>query len=650
MHQASDGTPHSGRYDDVYFHPANGLEESRYVFLEHNRLQERFANLPSHGTFTIAETGFGTGLNFLATWQLFNECAPPNARLVFISTERYPLRTDEIQACLEPWPELKPLLSAFLHNYPALFEGFHLIEPDGRVDLLLLLGDANDTLPELNAQVDAWFLDGFTPSRNPDLWRPGLFTAMARMSHEGTTAATFSSARPVYEGLTGAGFQVKRTRGYGKKRNMIQARFMGLCGPKPPGFWPANEWHWPRMPSRTERRAVVVGAGLAGAHTAWELASRGWRVTVLEQAPTVASGASGNAQGAVYARLSHDDSAANRFYSQALELAQFRLAALPDAVTHEVCGLLQLNQGQKEAKRFERFRHQVPYPADFVRLVDPVTADRTAGVPLGIEALYFPGGGWTNPPELVAHLLEDPNIDVRAGHQVTGLDRTGDGWRLTVNTAGSTDWLETDQVILTSAWETNRLSQASYLPLQPIAGQVTQIETQPSLCDLKTVLCSDRYLVPAHEGVHCLGATFHLKQNQAIASDADDADNLKALRERLPQLVQSNPKVVASRAGIRCASPDYLPQVGPLVEPEAFINIYGRALQKRLTRRLPAPPWHNGLWVNIAHGSKGLCSVPLAAKTLAAWLNGEPLPIPQTVANHLNPNRFLIRAMIRGKQ
>ena len=170
-----DGTPRSARYDDVYFSRDDGLAESRYVFLDHNRLTERFRAMRPHEVFTIVETGFGTGLNCLATWQRFRDCAPDSARLVFVSTERYPLSREEITASLGHWPELSPLLARLIETYPHRFEGYHCVELDDRVDLLLLFGDANDTLPDLNARVDAWFLDGFAPSKNPELWQPPLF-------------------------------------------------------------------------------------------------------------------------------------------------------------------------------------------------------------------------------------------------------------------------------------------------------------------------------------------------------------------------------------------------------------------------------------------------------------------------------------------
>lgn len=641
-----DGTPRSDRFDDVYFSVEGGLEESRYVFIEHNQLSQRFAQMAPHQTFVIAETGFGTGLNFLLTAQIFAQLAPPDARLIFISTEKYPLSAQHIRQSLACWPQLSAMVDLLSLHYPAKVSGYHCLEISPQLELRLLLGDATEALSELNGQVDAWFLDGFTPARNPEMWQPELFSVMQRLSRPDTTVATFTSARSVYEGLIGAGFQVKRVKGFGHKRNMMAGHFIGLNGPPTPGLWPANEWAWPRVEG--PKRALVVGAGLAGAHTARELAERGWQVTVIEQQPGFAQGASGNPQGALYARLSHQPSASNRFYQSALMLAQRRLKQMPASVPHQQCGLLQLNQGDKEAKRFTGFRKTMPYPPELATLLTAEKASAVAGVPLDSEALYFAEGGWISPADLVAERLYHPNIELLTEHRVTELNFHQQHWRVSYESGNARGTLNTHQVILATAWQLPDFSQVSHLPVRPIAGQISQIRSDGPVSALKTVLCSDRYLVPAHEGKHCLGATFHLNRAATGCHASDDVENIRQLHERLPNLLKADTPAVAARASTRAASPDYLPLVGPVLEPNAFTDCYGKALRKRLTQRLAPPPWQPNLWVNTGHGSKGLCSVPLTAKLLACWISGEPLPLEQSLVNHLNPNRFLIRSLIRG--
>jgi tRNA 5-methylaminomethyl-2-thiouridine biosynthesis bifunctional protein len=650
---SSAGSPRSAAFDDFYFSTDNGLAESDYVFLQGNDLPHRFSQLPEQGHFTIVETGFGTGLNALATWRLFDQTASPTARLTFISIERYPLSKEQIRLTLAAWPQLSDRVDRLVMQYSPRVPGFHLVELSDRVDLLLLFGDVNDTLRELNARVDAWFLDGFTPSRNPQMWQPELFQSMARLSREGATAATFTSASEIRTRLQGAGFNVNRRPGYGKKREMLQAHYAGIQGPPAPGLWPGNEWYWPRVSETlAERTAIVVGAGLAGAHTAWELARRGWQVTVLEQAKQVAAGASGNPQGALYARLSHDDTPVNRFYTQALHLAQTRLASLPETLPHQCCGLLQLNQGTKEARRFNHLHQHNPFAGELATCISREAASHLAGVPLPAEALHFPDGGWVQPPALIDHLLRHPGIRVLTSHRVTSLIRRNDRlWQVSADTPDERkNDFTADQLILCNAWQASAIAQSQYLPLKPIGGQVTRIETTPALAKLRAVICSDRYLVPSHEGAHSLGASFHVGQREPGWQQQDDLDNLSNAHQRLPALISGVESVRDARAGQRCASPDYFPQVGPLLDEQSFAELYQSGLTRRLTARLPAPPYYPGLWVNLAHGSKGLCSIPLASRALAAWLNGEPLTLAQSVTNHINPNRFVIRQMIRGQR
>ena len=253
-----DGQPYSRLYGDVYFSRESGLEETRYVFLTQNRLRERWSSL-ANDNFTIAETGFGTGLNFLCAWQLWNQTAPEHARLHFVSTEKYPLSHDEICQALALWPQLAGLSGQLLAQYHFMAPGWHtLVFGNERITLTLLIGDARDTLPQLKAHVDAWFLDGFAPAKNPELWGPPLFDSMARLSHAQTTFATFTSAGEVRRGLQAAGFEVRKVAGFGSKREMLTGQFGGDKASRP----------------IQDKHAIVVGGGIAGASSAYALASR----------------------------------------------------------------------------------------------------------------------------------------------------------------------------------------------------------------------------------------------------------------------------------------------------------------------------------------------------------------------------------------
>jgi tRNA U34 5-methylaminomethyl-2-thiouridine-forming methyltransferase MnmC len=212
--------PYSTRFDDVYFSSDNGLQETEYVFLQGNQLAERWQQLETN-QFIIIETGFGTGLNFLCSCQLWLKTAPPGSTLHFISVEKYPLSLQEITAALGLWPSLMECKQAFLSKYSALLDGNTISIFSNRIHLTLLCGDASAQLATLDCQADAWFLDGFAPAKNPDMWQPRLFSHMARLSHTGTTFATFTSASEVRRNLMAASFKVQKRVGFGKKREML---------------------------------------------------------------------------------------------------------------------------------------------------------------------------------------------------------------------------------------------------------------------------------------------------------------------------------------------------------------------------------------------------------------------------------------------
>ncbi|HDP3375320.1 tRNA (5-methylaminomethyl-2-thiouridine)(34)-methyltransferase MnmD, partial [Pseudomonas aeruginosa] len=222
------GQPLSRAFGDVYFSRHSGLNETRHVFLATNRLAERFAALGDGEVLCIGETGFGTGLNFLCAWQLFERVAPAGARLEFVSVEKFPLAAADLRRALALWPELAPWSEALLDQYLAVHPGFQrLAFAGGRVGLTLLLGDALECLPQLDARVDAWFLDGFAPAKNPDMWSPALFAELARLSAPQATLGTFTSAGFVRRGLIEAGFAMQRVPGYGQKREMLGGTYQG---------------------------------------------------------------------------------------------------------------------------------------------------------------------------------------------------------------------------------------------------------------------------------------------------------------------------------------------------------------------------------------------------------------------------------------
>ena len=428
-----DGQPYSAEYGDIYFSSDSGLEETRHVFLQHNRLQPRWQALAAPH-FTIAETGFGTGLNFLCAWELWRKSAPKDACLHFISVERYPLTTAELQQALALWPQLAELSAALLQQYRMLTPGWHRLEFDqGRVCLTLIIGDAQECLPQIKAGVDAWFLDGFAPAKNPEMWQPALFVEMARLSKPGATFATFTSAGIVKRGLQQAGFEVQKTAGFGRKREMLCGEFHAastqpvLSTAKTAIVKAAGSL--PDITSAAAPNAIVIGGGIAGTSSAHALATRGWHVTLIERHAAVAQEASGNPLGVLYPRLAGQDIVLSRLamhgYLHTLRLLQ-RLGLAPEQYAQ--CGLLQTAYDARELVRCQAVAAR-QLPDELVRFVDTDEASRLAGFALHHPALHFPAAGWVDPVAFCGALAAHPNIRLVPTTQALKLIRTGHAWR-----------------------------------------------------------------------------------------------------------------------------------------------------------------------------------------------------------------------------
>ena len=639
------GQPLSSQFADVYFSNENALAETRYVFLANNQLPERFAALTANQQLVIGETGFGTGLNFLCAWQLFEQHATATARLHFVSVEKYPLNCADLQRALSLWPELAPYAEQLLAQYMALHPGFQrLVFAGGRIVLTLLIGDALELFGQLDAQVDAWFLDGFAPAKNPDMWTPELFAELARLSHSSTTLGTFTSTGYVRRRLNEAGFKMKRVPGLGKKWEVLKGGFTGTAetAEKP---WFAR----PQQPVG-ERSALVIGAGLAGCATAASLAQRGWQVTLLERHGAIAQEASGNPQGVLYLKLSAHHTTLSRLIVSGYGHTRRLLEQLHKGTDWDNCGVLQLAFDVKEAQRQAQLA--AAFPADLLTNLDRSAAEAKAGITLPAGGLFYPEAGWVHPPALCALLSQQPNIQLRLHQEALELRRDGDSWQ-----AWNDKQLlaSASVVVLASAAEIKGFSQSAGLPLKRIRGQITRLPATAASRALNTVVCAEGYVAPARQDEHTLGASFDFNSDNLTLNSADHASNLQLLDEISPELCGAlntaalDPEHLQGRAAFRCTSPDYLPIVGPLADTTAFAEAY--AVLSKDARQVPDTPcpWLEGLYINSGHGSRGLITAPLSGEMIAAWLNNEPLPVPADVAQACHPNRFALRALIRNK-
>lgn len=647
------GTPVSRAFGDIYFSNDDGLEETRHVFLGGNGLPARFATHP-RPLFIVAETGFGTGLNFLTLWQAFDRFHAAHAgaslqRLHFISCEKYPLTRADLTAALAQWPELAPWSAELCAQWPAALPGCQrLLFADGRITLDLWFGDINQ-LPDifddsLTRQIDAWMLDGFAPSKNPDMWTPELFATMAKLARADGTFATFTAAGFVRRGLQQAGFTVERRKGFGPKREM-------LCGQLTAATPIAAMQPWYARPAAQPGDIAIIGGGLASATLALALLRRNLRVTLYCADDAPALGASGNRQGALYPLLQPHDEALSRFFPAAFSFARRWYDALPLNFDHDWCGVTQLAWDEKSAKKIAGML-EMALPPEIATAVSQSQAEALAGVSLGCGGIHYPAGGWLSPAELTSALLqraETQGLRVHWLHKLNAVDRENSGWRLHFASQPST---RHDNVVLANGHAMADLTQSQKLPLYAVAGQVSHVPSRDGLAELRQVLCYDGYLTPASPqfASHSIGASYHRGERETHFRDSDQQENAARLRACLPDNKWTDAVDVSdndARNGVRCATRDHLPMVGSLPDYDRTLANYADLMTQQQDAD-SAPVWP-GLFVLGALGSRGLCSAPLAAEVLAAQISGEPLPADRITLAGLNPNRYWIRKLLKGK-
>ncbi len=651
-----DGSPVSSAFTDVYYSRDNGLAEGRHVFLAGNELPARWET-PGAERFVVAETGFGTGLNFLLTWQAWRSRAAGAGgpgRLHYLALEKFPLDVAQLRRAGAAWPELAPLLASLAAQYPLPLPGTHRALFDrGEVVLDLWWGDVTAVLEDLGHArtplVDAWYLDGFAPARNPAMWHVSLWPAIAALSRPEATFATFTAAGAVRRGLGEAGFEVRKVPGFGRKREQLCGRLSVRPRPVPARGTP---WDIPAQAPDTPREVLIIGAGLAGCHTAAAFARRGIPVTLLDQGQ-VADGASGNAQGVLYTRLSHRHSSLTDFALSSFDFASrhyradFADGVLRPQVDGALCGSFHQVTDTGELERMAPLLEALPALA---QVVDAARASALLGVPQAGAGYWFPNSGWMSPPAICRQLLRHPLITLRENCGPVQLQRAGDAWQAT---SGGQLLARAPVAVVAAGIHCRELGPLDWLPLKAIRGQTTQLPPLPDLAGLRATLCHSGYIAPATGEGHCIGATFAPGDMDPQLRQRDQFHNLEQLAAALPAAQSSLAGLADSplpgRTGWRCASPDYLPLVGPVPDREAFLCDYG-ALRDNARTAIPrAGRYVPGLYLNTGHGSRGLTSTPLAAELLASQLCAEPLPLEPELVRALAPARFLIRDLGRNR-
>ncbi|MBL6782852.1 MAG: FAD-dependent 5-carboxymethylaminomethyl-2-thiouridine(34) oxidoreductase MnmC [Alphaproteobacteria bacterium] len=614
-------TAYSRLYDDIYFSSASGYAESMAVFVEPTELAARFK---SSALTTIAELGFGTGLNFCLALSLFRQTAPNHARLHYIAAEHAPLTDDQICAVLSAFPELHQECDDVIAALPPRWPGRHRVFLDqGRVTLDLIYQDAYDMLSGSDFAADVWFLDGFTPSRNPDMWQDDMFRHMARCSAKDAVCASFSAAGSVRRGLELAGFDITRHAGFGQKRH----RITGVLSNRVAGrSAPAS--------ASGIGRVKIIGAGIAGASLAAALARRQIDVEVLEAAPAAADGASGNIAALQSPRLTASYTDHGWLSLNAFGFARRSALAMGAGLsgagnsagmgTGMGAGLVTLAKDDREAVRQQKLLAQA-WPKTLFHSIDDDVLSNQLGIELPYDevtqqGLHYPYAGAVDPRQWVNALLQ--GVPCRYEVQIHHLSASHDAIILTDQYGND---IAADVVVIAAGIGLSALWGKRLEPILPITGNRGHVSHLPADADIKINLPMSfgGYLAQASDGSYALGASYQrLKDGDDLGSEnqrsfAAHQENYARLPDTLKQHLSFTPDQWQGRQSVRATTPDRQPIAGAL---------------------------GNGIYVLGGLGSRGMVTAPLLAEAIAADICQEPSPLDTAMRRAVDPFRFSRRA------
>ncbi|WP_419414787.1 FAD-dependent 5-carboxymethylaminomethyl-2-thiouridine(34) oxidoreductase MnmC [Pontibacter sp. JAM-7] len=409
---------------------------------------------------------------------------------------------------------------------------------------------------------------------------------------------------------------------------------------------------WFALPyPKPTKHVIVSGAGLAGCTTAWALAQRGVKVTVLDAASAPAQGGSGNPQGALYAKLSVTPTKQSELHICGSHYSLNLLRHLdPEQTFWSECDVMQIATSSAELKRQTNLLLHNAYPADVVGGANQSALTDLIQQPVTADGLIMKLAGWVSPAEFCCALLEHPNIEWHGNSRLVSLQQDNGEWQLQVE---SGQQYRSGTVILCHADATKQLEQTQHLPLKPIRGQVSTLPASVTDKHLQQVVCGEGYISPPYQDQYCFGATFELHEQSTCVTASAHQTNLDNLAKILPELAEDFVKskhLLTGRVSFRCSTPDYLPVVGPAPDISATLQRFAPLRKDRNWQFPETEPAHlPGLYVNCGHGSKGLITTPLCGEYLASLICNEPLPLAKPLLDALNPCRFLIKDLIRKR-
>ena len=657
-----DGEPYSERFDDIYYsseqgESISGQSEFNHVFFMNNGLPQRWQG---DSDFVVAELGFGSGLNCLLTireWLKHIAETGQKKTLHYIAIEKHPFSAEDIKRLHERHAGLVSLCDELTDNYPPAIAASHSRRLfSGRVVIHYKFMDAYIALSDESLNVDAWYLDGFSPANNPELWSQRLFERLSKNSRVAATCSTYTAAGFVKRNLQAAGFDVNKVKGHGKKRDMLVAR-LNQQSSEPLRYtdkpWfsrtlvaddpaePLPMRHSAIGPSAV-KRATIIGSGIAGLSLAYALIHRGFSVTVIDNHDDMAKKSSENLAAIVYPRLSLDNDIDTEFYISAFCYAIYLIK------------LLQRNHQEKfwfgggvlqsiDEKRIVSILDKFDFSDDYISVVrdslpKSIQNENKVFVEYKMAGTVFPG-------KLCAAIKKQCGEDLTIIHKkITDVKHDGDLWSCMAE--GETiDQAEV--LIIANGSETDGLRITEMLPVESVRGQMIELDETSRSDKISEAVNAEVYVTPVMDGKHYVGGTY-ARGNDNPEIDERDTDDLLCSVDTIFPGVFKRSDCCKQWVGFRAMSKDRVPVVGAVPDETFFREEYADICNGDVKKTYRAALNRRGLYVSVAHGSRGFTSSFLSAEIIAAQITGEPSPVSKTVLDYLNPSRFIVNDLKRG--
>lgn len=603
VYLGDDGTPRSRLSDDIYFSTSGGVDETRHVFLGGIGAPDFFEGRQST---RIAELGFGTGLNFLVTWRDWAQTVPKNGTLHYTAIEGYPMSAEVLHQVLALIPEMMVEATALITQWPPRVKGTHRFVMDqGRVHLTLVFADVADALAGINDHFDAWYLDGFSPAKNPDMWTEDVLGRVRDLCAPDARIATFTAAGHVRRILSGLGFSVGKRAGFGRKHDCVSARL---------GEAETSKRASKKPKSKT---VAVIGAGIAGATLANALRLRGHTPTIFDAVDHLGTGASGNPVALIAPRLTRERVPMGRIIASAFLHAVRFYNDLQDAGADPWIGArgsYVMAQNDEEAERQSRAKRAYGWPDDMMQEVSSARASLLTSVDVSKGGSWFAGAGAVSPAKVITKLME--GIQVFKG-QVARVHASADGWY--VDVPDSDDIQAFDAVCVAAGIGVMDVLGEDTFPLLSNRGQLTYVSSlsqSPNVAISYGGYVSPKLTLDNGVTCHVLGASYARRDEVPDAEwetlrQSDTEDMLANFAEQLPAIDVGD--VIGGRTARRATIRDYIPLAGE---------------------------WDDGLYVLGGLGSRGFMTAPLLADLIADQISDAPLPLEAELVKALSPKRF----------